>query len=68
MFQDGGAKLCVLLVGGSKLRNDLRNPSLEEIGSRTAVFSLGGVTGSKHGYIEWLIGAERAEHGKCGRT
>jgi len=61
-FQDGGAKLCVLLVGWPKLRNDLRNPSLEEIGSRTAVFSLEGVTGSQREYIEWLIGACVAEN------
>ena len=44
------------------LRNDLRNPSLEEIGSRTAVFSLEGVTGSQREYIEWLIGACVAEN------
>lgn len=51
-FQDGGVKLCVLLAGWLKPRNDLRNPSLEEIGSRTAVFSLEGVTGSQREYVE----------------
>jgi type II secretory pathway predicted ATPase ExeA len=30
----------------TKLRNDLRNPNMEEIGNRTTVFSLEGVTGS----------------------
>lgn len=60
-FHDGGAKLCVLLVGWPKLRNDLRNPSLEEIGSRTAVLALEGVTGSQREYIEWLIGTCAAE-------
>jgi type II secretory pathway predicted ATPase ExeA len=61
-FQDGGAKLSVLLVGWPKLRNDLRNPSIEEIGSRTTVFSLEGVTGSQREYIEWLIRTCAAEN------
>ena len=61
-FEEGGAKLCVLLIGWPKLRNDLRNPSLEEIGSRTTIFALEGVTGSRREYIEWLIGACAAEN------
>lgn len=56
-FETGGIKLCVLLVGWPKLRNDLRNPSLEEVGSRTTVFTLEGVTGSQREYIEWILGA-----------
>lgn len=60
-FEDGGAKLCVLLVGWPKLRHDLRNPSIEEIGSRTMVFTLDGVTGSQREYIEWLIRTCAAE-------
>ena len=55
-FETGGIKLCVLLVGWPKLRNDLRNPSLEEVGSRTTVFTLEGVTGSQREYIEWILG------------
>jgi type II secretory pathway predicted ATPase ExeA len=57
MIADGGAKLSVLLAGWPKLRNDLRNPAMEEIGYRTAVFSLEGVTGSQREYIEWMLGA-----------
>jgi hypothetical protein len=34
---------------------DLRNPTMEEIGYRTAVFSLEGVTGSQREYIEWML-------------
>ncbi len=55
MVADGG-KLSVLLAGWPRLRNDLRQPSMEEIGYRTAVFSLEGVTGSQREYIEWVLG------------
>ncbi len=55
MIEDGGAKLCVLLAGWPKLRNDLRNPNMGEIGNRTTVFSLEGVTGSQREYIAWLL-------------
>lgn len=57
MVADGGGKLCVLLAGHPKLRNDLRNPTMEEIGYRTTVFSLEGVTGSQREYLGWLLGA-----------
>ncbi len=55
MLADGGGKLSILLAGHPKLRNDLRNPNMEEIGNRTVVFSLEGVTGSQREYIEWLL-------------
>ena len=51
MVADGDGKLCVLLAGHPKLRRDLRSPTMEEIGYRTAVFSLEGVTGSQREYI-----------------
>lgn len=38
------------------MRNDLRQPTLEEVGYRTAVFSLEGVTGSQREYMEWVLG------------
>jgi type II secretory pathway predicted ATPase ExeA len=57
MLADGGGKLCVLLAGHPKLRNDLRNPTMEEIGYRTVVFSLEGVTGSQREYLQWLLGS-----------
>ena len=34
---------------------DLCSPTMEEIGYRTAVFSLEGVTGSQREYIEWML-------------
>ena len=55
MVADGDGKLCVLLAGHPKLRRDLRSPTMEEIGYRTAVFSLEGVTGSQREYIEWML-------------
>nr|WP_294563228.1 AAA family ATPase [uncultured Rhodopila sp.] len=61
MVADGGGKLSVLLAGHPKLRNDLRSPTMEEIGYRTSVFSLEGVTGSQREYIRWLLGGCAAE-------
>lgn len=51
---DGGC-LSVVLAGWPKLRNDLRRPKLEEIGLRTDMFSLDGITGSQREYIKWLL-------------
>jgi type II secretory pathway predicted ATPase ExeA len=56
MVADGDGKLSVLLAGHPKLCNDLRHPNMEEIGYRTVVFSLEGVTGSQREYIEWMLG------------
>jgi hypothetical protein len=44
-----------------KLRNDLRRPTMEEIGYRTDVFSLDGIAGSQREYIRWLLGACAAD-------
>ena len=55
LVEDGGGRLSVVLAGHPKLRNDLRRPTMEEIGSRTDVFSLDGITGSQREYINWLM-------------
>lgn len=47
--------MSVVLAGWPKLRNDLRRPKLEEIGLRTDMFSLDGITGSQREYIRWLL-------------
>jgi type II secretory pathway predicted ATPase ExeA len=57
LVKGGGAQLSVVLAGHPKLRNDLRDPSMEEIGYRVTTFSLEGVTGSQREYITWLINA-----------
>jgi type II secretory pathway predicted ATPase ExeA len=57
VVEDGGGRLSVVLAGHPKLRNDLRRPTMEEIGYRTDVFTLDGITGSQREYIEWLLKA-----------
>ena len=43
VVRDSGATLSVVLAGHPKLKNDLRRPSMEEIGSRATIFELEGV-------------------------
>lgn len=61
--EDGGGRLSVVLAGQPKLRNDLRRLTMEEIGYRTDIFTLDGITGSQREYIQWLLSAS-AERGK----
>jgi hypothetical protein len=56
LVEDGQGRLSVVLAGHPKLRNDLRRPTMEEIGHRTDVFSLDGITGSQREYVHWLLG------------
>jgi type II secretory pathway predicted ATPase ExeA len=56
VVESGGGRLSVVLAGHPKLRNDLRRPSLEEIGYRTDVFTLDGIAGSQREYLLWLLG------------
>jgi type II secretory pathway predicted ATPase ExeA len=58
---DGGGTLSIVLAGHPKLRNDLRRPTLEEIGYRTDVFSFEGMAGHQRDYITWLLGSCAAE-------
>ena len=55
LVRDNGGNLSVVLVGHPKLKNDLRRPSLEEIGARTNIFSLEGIRGHCVSYIKWLL-------------
>ncbi len=57
VVEDGEGRLSVILSGHPKLRNDLRRPTMEEIGYRTDIFSLDGIAGSQREYIQWLLGA-----------
>jgi hypothetical protein len=43
------------LAGHPKLKNDLRRPTMEEIGSRAAIFYLEGFGGEKLSYLRWLL-------------
>lgn len=60
VVEDGGGRLSVILAGHPKLRNDLRRPTMEEIGYRTDIFTLDGIAGSQREYIHWLLGASTA--------
>jgi type II secretory pathway predicted ATPase ExeA len=55
VVRDGGGILSVILAGHPKLKNDLRRPSMEEIGSRATIFELEGFGGEKGKYVQWLI-------------
>lgn len=57
VVEDGDGRLSVVLIGHPKLRNDLRRPTMEEIGQRTDVFTFDGIAGKQHEYINWLINA-----------
>jgi hypothetical protein len=60
VVEDAGGRLSVILAGHPRLRNDLRRPTMEEIGYRTDIFTLDGVAGSQREYILWLLGASSA--------
>jgi type II secretory pathway predicted ATPase ExeA len=60
VVEDGGGRLSVILAGHPKLRNDLRRPTMEEIGYRTDIFTLDAIAGSQREYIHWLLGASTA--------
>ena len=55
VVEDGDGRLSLILSGHPKLRNDLRKPTMEEIGYRTAFFTLDGIAGHQREYIEWLL-------------
>lgn len=55
LVEDGGGTLSIVLGGHPKLKNDLRRPTMEEIGYRTAVFSLDSLGGCQREYIQWLL-------------
>jgi type II secretory pathway predicted ATPase ExeA len=55
VVEDGDGLLSVVLSGHPKLRNDLRKPTMEEIGYRTAFFTLDGIAGQQREYIEWVL-------------
>lgn len=51
----GGGNLSVILVGHPKLRNDLRRPTMEEIGHRTDILSFEGLGEEARAYLNWLL-------------
>jgi type II secretory pathway predicted ATPase ExeA len=55
VVRDGNGTLSVVLAGHPKLKNDLRRPTMEEIGSRATIFDLEGFGGEKLPYLRWLL-------------
>lgn len=56
VVQSGDGTLSIVLVGHPKLKNDIRRPAMEEIGSRASVFVLEEIQGQQEQYTDWLIG------------
>lgn len=54
VIRDGGGKLSIVLAGHPKLRNDLKSPTMEEVG-RTITISLDASQGILKDYIKWLL-------------
>src|SRR5262249_31478506 len=57
VVEDGDGKLSIVLAGHPKLGNDLRRPTMEEIGYRRDIFTLEGLAGSQREYLQWLFHA-----------
>ncbi|MCB1780819.1 MAG: AAA family ATPase [Candidatus Competibacteraceae bacterium] len=55
IVRDEGEMLSIVLAGHPKLKNDLRRPTLEEIGARTEIFTLEGIQGQSREYLVWLL-------------
>lgn len=66
VVKDVGGRLSVILAGHPKLRNDLRRPTMAEIGYRTDIFNLDGIAGSQRGYIHWLLGVSTGNKAEPG--
>lgn len=57
VIERGGGILSVVMVGHPKLRNDLRRPTMEEIGHRTDVLPFDGLGEETRPYLDWLLTA-----------
>ncbi len=57
----GVAKLSIVLIGHPKLKNDLKRPTMGEIGDRMTVFEFGGLRDQQREYIAWALGQCLAE-------
>jgi hypothetical protein len=55
LVRDGGGVLSVVLAGHPKLNNELRKPTMEEIGNRAMMLPFENVHGTNREYIYWLL-------------
>ncbi len=55
LVYDTGKSLAVVIAGHPKLGNELKRPSMEEIGARAQLFTINGLTDNNVRYCEWLL-------------
>ena len=55
ILQDDGSAISIVLSGHPKLKNDLLNPTMEEIGARAIYIELDIFSSNKRNYIKWVI-------------
>ena len=55
VIHESGCKLSIVLAGHPKLKNDLKSPTIEEVGYRTITMSLDAFQGILRDYIYWLL-------------
>lgn len=55
VVSDAGGSLAIVLSGHPRLQNDLRRPTMEEIGYRTTIITFEGIAGHQRPFIEWLV-------------
>ncbi len=55
MIHDSKGKLSIVLIGHPKLKNDLKLPTMEEIGLRTYAVAMDGFQEYREGYVRWLV-------------
>jgi len=64
VVRDSGGTLSVVLAGHPKLKNDLRRPAMEEIGSRATIFELEGLGSEKQMVHQMVVDAIRRAQNK----
>ncbi|HRH45810.1 MAG TPA: AAA family ATPase [Pyrinomonadaceae bacterium] len=55
MVEDNKGVLSIILAGHPKLKNDLRRPTMEEIGYRATIFALDNLIENRLEYLKWLV-------------
>lgn len=53
--QEANSLLSVVLIGHPRLCNDMRRPSMEEIGGRVVNIPIEGIRGNEDRYISWIL-------------
>ncbi len=45
----------IVLVGQQKLKNDLKRPTMEEVGNRVVKFDFYGIGDDRHKFLDWIL-------------